>query len=146
MQDLIIKYKKVKCRSVYFIFVSVFLHVVLGYCFYSLKIKSDYKRDSNINLTLENRYQQNNANNHKQTKHLKVEKQQQKLDKKDYKNNKESVLVKESLEKKMDETEEFLYTEMIRNNTLKNFFFSNLALDFFMLLLVTVYIIYKTYA
>ena len=81
MQDLIIKYKKDKYKNVYFILVSVFLHLILGYCFYSLKMKSDYKRDSNINLTLENSYQQNNENNHKQNKHLKVEKKQ-KIDKK----------------------------------------------------------------
>jgi|694.fasta_scaffold101952_2 TonB family protein len=117
MQDLIIKYKKDKYKNVYFILVSVFLHLILGYCFYSLKMKSDYKRDSNINLTLENSYQQNNENNHKQNKHLKVEKKQ-KIDKKE---NQESAVVKESLGEKLDEIEEFVYMEMIYNNTLKNY-------------------------
>jgi hypothetical protein len=117
MQDLIIKYKKDKYKNVYFILVSVFLHLILGYCFYSLKMKSDYKRDSNINLTLENSYQQNNENNHKQNKHLKDEKKQ-KIDKKE---NQESAVVKESLGEKLDEIEEFVYMEMIYNNTLKNY-------------------------
>jgi TonB family protein len=117
MQDLIIKYKKDKYKNVYFILVSVFLHLILGYCFYSLKMKSDYKRDSNINLTLENSYQQNNENNQKQNKHLKVEKKQ-KIDKKE---NQESAVVKESLGEKLDEIEEFVYMEMIYNNTLKNY-------------------------
>jgi TonB family protein len=117
MQDLIIKYKKDKYKNVYFILVSVFLHLILGYCFCSLKMKSDYKRDSNINLTLENSYQQNNENNHKQNKHLKVEKKQ-KIDKKE---NQESAVVKESLGEKLDEIEEFVYMEMIYNNTLKNY-------------------------
>lgn len=82
-------------------------------------MKSSYRRDSNINLTLEKFYQQDNENNNKQNKYLKVEKQQQKkLDKKE---NQESVLVKESLGEKLDEIEELLYTEMIRNNTLKNY-------------------------
>jgi TonB family protein len=117
MQDLIIKYKKDKYKNVYFILVSVFLHLIVGYCFYSLKMKSDYKRDSNINLTLENSYQQNNENNHKQNKHLKVEKKQ-KIDKKE---NQESAVVKESLGEKLDEIEEFVYMEMIYNNTLKNY-------------------------
>jgi protein TonB len=80
-------------------------------------MKSDYKRDSNINLTLENSYQQNNENNHKQNKHLKVEKKQ-KIDKKE---NQESAVVKESLGEKLDEIEEFVYMEMIYNNTLKNY-------------------------
>lgn len=117
MQDLIIKYKKDKYKNVYFILVSVFLHLIVGYCFYSLKMKSDYKRDSNINLTLENSYQQNNENNQKQNKHLKVEKKQ-KIDKKE---NQESAVVKESLGEKLDEIEEFVYMEMIYNNTLKNY-------------------------
>jgi TonB family protein len=117
MQDLIIKYKKDRYKNVYFILVSVFLHLIVGYCFYSLKMKSDYKRDSNINLTLENSYQQNNENNHKQNKHLKVEKKQ-KIDKKE---NQESAVVKESLGEKLDEIEEFVYMEMIYNNTLKNY-------------------------
>lgn len=118
MQDLIIKYKKIKYRSLYFILVSFVLHLILGYCFYSLQIKSDYKRDSNINITLENLYQKDNENNNKQNKYLNVEKKQKKLDKKE---NQESVLVKESLGEKLDEIEELLYTEMIRNNTLKNY-------------------------
>ena len=80
-------------------------------------MKSDYKRDSNINLTLENSYQQNNENNQKQNKHLKVEKKQ-KIDKKE---NQESAVVKESLGEKLDEIEEFVYMEMIYNNTLKNY-------------------------
>ncbi len=118
MQDLIIKYKKIKYRNLSFILVSFFLHLILGYCFYSLQIKSDYKRDSNINLTLEKFYQQDNQNNNKKNKYLKVEKQQKKLDKKE---NQEFALVKESLGEKLNEIEELLYTEMIRNNTLKNY-------------------------
>ena len=41
-------------------------------------MKSSYRRDSNINLTLEKFYQQDNQNNNKKNKYLKVEKQQKK--------------------------------------------------------------------